>query len=125
MAKTSKKATTTKAKTAKRAAGKSSKKAATTATSRNGAQFGRMSEKSKQATIRAFQMAYKQHHPEEAAAAQSKSAKQTAGKQDNGAEATAAKRKGARPKRKEMTTEEITLKAFRMVYESYHPKSRE
>lgn len=61
MAKTSKKATASKTKTAKRVTGKSSKKAATAGTSHN----------------------------------------------------------DARPKRKEMTTEEITLHAFRKVYESH------
>ncbi len=125
MAKTNKTAATIKTKPIKRAANKPGGKAATTAANHNGAQFGGMSEELKRATLRAFQLAYELHHPEEASAAQTKPAKQAADKPDNGAQATTAKRKGSRPKRKEMTTEEITLKAFRMVYESYHPEARE
>ena len=72
MAKTSKPITTsiTTRKTAatKSAAGKAARKAKAVITNGNGTAFGRMSEKTKQMTLRAFQMAYDEHHPEEAAA---------------------------------------------------------
>lgn len=52
------KTTTAKPKTAQRAA---QKLTSTAAASRNGVPTGRMSEKTKQLTIRGFQLAYKQH----------------------------------------------------------------
>ncbi len=58
MAKTTTKAVATKAKPTRRAAGK---KAATATANRNGAQNDRLSEKTKQMTLRAFQSAYQNH----------------------------------------------------------------
>ena len=55
--------TTRKTATSKSAAQKPAQKVQKRIT--DGSTFGRMSEKSKQMTIRAFQMAYDEHHPEE------------------------------------------------------------
>lgn len=122
MAKTTAKTTATKAKLPKRAAGKSGKKTATAAASRNGAQNDRLSEKTKQITLHAFQLAYQQHALQ-AAAAQTQTDQPVTGEPAHETATTKARRNGARPKRKQPTIEEITLKAFRKVYESHHPKT--
>lgn len=59
MAKTT---TTKKSKTAKPTAKKRTKAEAADTANRNGTPMGRMSEKSKQLTLRSFQLAYEQHH---------------------------------------------------------------
>ena len=83
------------------------------------------SEKSKKLTSRAFQAAYEQYHPEETVAAQAKPRKPTPVKSAKGKvkRAPIKKKVPALSESKTMTTEEVTLTAFRLIYESYHPES--